>query len=160
AYLEFRSFPSDKETLSKLRDFLASHSQAQTLIIDLVNEHSGGWSGEADQLFSELFTEPRDLVTIDVRQAVNDRIGGPATGPSIRKADAPAGVVRYIHSVTPSGHTRLKSAKVYVLVSNRTISAGEHLAFALKQSHRAVVIGERTRGAGNVETDMTMPLGY
>src|SRR5262249_40678680 len=60
----------------------------------------------------------------------------------------------------PSGHTRLKSAKVYVLVSNRTISAGEHLAFALKQSHRAVVIGERTRGAGNVETDMTMPLGY
>lgn len=160
AYLEFRSFPSDKETLSKLRDFLASHAQAKVLIIDLVNEHSGGWVGEADLLFSALFRRPKDLVAIDIRKAIDDRMGGLATGQSIRKADAPAGVVRYIHSVTPSPGTALKASKVYVLVSNRTISAGEHLAFALKQSHRAVLIGERTRGAGNVETDVTMPLGY
>jgi len=160
AYLEFRGFPSDKETLNKLRDFLASHSQARALIIDLVNEHSGGWIGEADLLFSDLFKRPRDLVTIDIRKAVDERMGGLPTGQSIRKADAPAGVVRYIHSVTPSRETGLKACKVYVLVSNRTISAGEHIAFALKQSHRAILIGERTRGAGNVETDMTMPLGY
>src|SRR5215470_10129413 len=75
AYLEFRSFPSDKETLSKLRDFLVSHSDARVLIIDLVNEHSGGWIGEADLLFSELFKRPRDLVAIDIRKAVDDRMG-------------------------------------------------------------------------------------
>jgi len=160
AYLEFRSFPSDKETLSKLRDFLASHSKARVLIIDLVSEHSGGWVGEADVLFSDLFRRPMDLVAIDIRKAVDERMGGLPTGQSIRKVDAPAGVVRYIHSVTPSPAARLKTAKVYVLISNRTISAGEHLAFALKESHRAVLIGERTRGAGNVETDITMPLGY
>lgn len=68
-------------------------------------------------------------------------------------------MVRYIHSV-PSPKGRLKNAKVYVLISNRTISAGEHLVFALKQSHRATLIGERTRGAGNVSQDVAMPGGY
>ena len=79
---------------------------------------------------------------------------------SIRKVDSPAGVVRYVHSVTPSPNTALKNAKVYMLISNRTISAGEHLAFVLKQTHRATLIGETTRGAGNVETDFPMPDGF
>ncbi|MEA2345448.1 MAG: hypothetical protein QOF63_3617 [Thermoanaerobaculia bacterium] len=160
AYIEFRSFPSDHMTLAKLREFLGRHSRARVLIIDLVHEISGGWVGEADLVFAEVFSRPRDLVAIDIRKAVDDRMGGLATGLSIRKADAPAGVVRYLHSVTPSPTARLRNAKIYVLISNRTISAGEHLAFALKQSHRAILIGERTRGAGNVETDVSMPAGY
>jgi Peptidase family S41/N-terminal domain of Peptidase_S41 in eukaryotic IRBP len=160
AYIEFHSFPSDDQTLAKLREFLRRHAGARVLIIDTVNEHSGGWVGEADVLFRELFSRPRDLVAIDIRKAVDERIGGLPTGPSIRKADAPAGVVRYIHSVTPSPDAGLRNTKVYVLISNRTISAGEHLVFALKQSHRATLIGERTRGAGHVENDVPMPGGY
>ena len=160
AYIEFRGFPSDKDTLAELREFLASHSRATTLIIDTVNEVYGGWIAEADLLFNELFSRPRDLVAIDIRKAVDDRMGGLSTGPSIRKVEAPAGIVRYIHSVTPSPRARLSKAKVYMLISNHTSSAGEHLAFALKQSRRAILIGERTRGAGNVETDVAMPAGY
>ncbi len=160
AYIEFHSFPSDKETVAKVRDFLQSHAHAKTLIIDTVHEHSGGWIGEADLLFSDLFAAPRDLVTIDVRKSVVDRLGGLRTGPSIRTVDAPEGIVRYVHSVNPAPNPALKNAKVYMLISHHTISAGEHLAFVLKQTHRATLIGETTYGAGNVETHFEMPAGF
>ena len=159
AYLELHSFPSDPPTLDKLRTFLAQHAGAKTLIIDLVHEHAGGWVGEADLLFSQLYASPTDLVAIEVRQAVDQRMGG-LSAPSIRKLDAPPGVVRYLHSVTPAPGATLHDTRVYVLVSNRTISAGEHLAFALQRTHRATLIGERTRGAGNVETEVPIGVGY
>ena len=160
AYVELRSFPSDEATLNKVREFLARHAGARTLIIDLVNEHSGGWVGEADLLFSQLYTAPRDLVAIDVRKSVDEGMGGLATGASIRRVDSPEGVVRYMHSVTPAPTPMLGNTRVYVLIGNRTISAGEHLAFALQRTRRATLIGERTRGAGNVETNFPLPAGY
>jgi hypothetical protein len=160
AYVDLRRYPSDKETLTKLEEFVTRHSGAKALILDTRNQFSGGWIGEADVLFRQLFDKPRDLVAIDIRKAVDDRIGGLSTGPTVRKVDAPAGVVRYIHSVTPSPHAGLLDANVYVLIGRTTVSSAEHIAFALKQSHRAILIGERTKGAGNVETDVPMPAGY
>jgi C-terminal processing protease CtpA/Prc len=160
AYVEFRSFPSDRATLDRLREFLTAHAGARTLIIDTVREHAGGWIGEADLLFSQLYTSPTDLVAIDVRQSVDTRMGGLPVGPSIRKVDSPAGVARYMHSVLPAPNPGLGNARVYVLISNRTISAGEHLAFALQRTRRATLIGETTRGAGNVETDFPLAAGY
>src|SRR5215212_6569011 len=70
-YIEFRSFPGDKNTLTILREFLERHSRARVLIIDTVNERSGGWVAEADLLFRDLFSRRRDLVAIDIRKAVN-----------------------------------------------------------------------------------------
>jgi hypothetical protein len=160
AYIEFRSFPGDEVTLAKLRQFVADHAKARVLIIDTSNEFGGGWLSEANVLFSELFSRPRDLVAIDIRQAVEERIGGFPVAPTLHKVQAPEGVVRYIHSVDPSAEPKWRTTKVYVLISHSTVSAGEHLAFALKQSHRATLIGERTWGKGNVETDMPMPAGY
>lgn len=86
AYIEFRGFLSNKETLTKFREFLDSHSRARALIIDTVNGHSGDWVGEADLRFSELSCKSRDLVAIDIPKAVDDCMGGLATGPSIRKS--------------------------------------------------------------------------
>jgi len=40
---------------------------------------------------------------------------------------------------------------IYVLVSNRTISAAEEFCYDLQQQGRAVVIGETTAGAGNFD---------
>jgi len=160
AYLEFRSFPSDSATTTKVRDFLSRHASARALIIDTVDEFSGGWVGEADVLFGQLFSARRDLVAIDIRKAVDDRIGGLPVGGSLRKVEAPAGIVRYMHSVTPAQASSLRNTKVIMLISHRTISSGEHIAFVLKQSRRATLIGEPTRGAGNVESDFPMPAGY
>src|SRR5262249_41513574 len=57
-------------------------------------------------------------------------------------------------------HATLTKTKVYVLISNQTISAGEHFVFSLERSHRATLIGETTRGAGHVERDFQLPGGY
>lgn len=103
AYIEFHGFPSDKETLARLETFIRAHARARTLIIDTTNENYGGWIAEADLLFGHLFSKPTDLVAIDMRKSVHDRMGG-LSAPSIREVDSPFGVVRYIHSVKPSAN--------------------------------------------------------
>jgi hypothetical protein len=44
---------------------------------------------------------------------------------------------------------QMLTTPVYVLVSNRTASAAEGVAYTLQQFKRAVVVGEQTRGLGN-----------
>ena len=56
--------------------------------------------------------------------------------------------------------TPLRKAKVILLTSRKTASAGEHLALALKKTHRATIVGETTRGAGNFGRRFDLPGGY
>jgi C-terminal processing protease CtpA/Prc len=150
AYISFGAFPGNEATLAGLREFLVKHGEAETLIID-ARAHRGGGLAEMDLLFPLLFDKEQVLVKMDTRLAVDQRGGNPmAEEWSLRKEQGPETVVRRAHYVTPAkAQSKLKQAKVFLLTSNRTASAGEHLSLSLKRTGRATLIGETTRGAGH-----------
>lgn len=158
AYVRFEGFPGTDATKAALRSFLDKHSEAKTLIID-ARSHRGGGLDEMDVLFPQLYPKPTLLVGMDTRIAVEQRRGSPIEGQaSLRKVAGPEGVVRREHWVIPAAQPSLSKAQVYLLTSNATGSAGEHLALALKRTRRATLIGETTRGMGHYGG--VVPLGH
>jgi hypothetical protein len=159
AYIRFEGFPGTEATLAALKAFIDKHASAKTLIID-ARTHRGGGLSEMDVLFPQLFDKPTVLVGMDTRVAVDQR-RGPPEEPSVRKVAGPDGVVRREHFVIPAAQPAgLAKAKVYLLTSNRTGSAGEHLSLALKRTHRATLIGETTRGMGHYGGMVPLGHGY
>ena len=107
---------------------MADHASAKTLIIDARNHHGGGLA-EMEVMFPYMYGTKTPLLTLDTRQAVVAARGDPFDGtPSITAvSEAPEGVVRRVHGVTPGADTPLRTAKIYVLTSKRTASAAEHM---------------------------------
>ena len=160
AYIRFDGFPGNDVTIADLRKFLETHGGAKTLIID-ARMHRGGGLTEMDVLFPQMFAKPTTLVAMDTREAVDRREGNPIDDASLRKVSAPAGVVRREHFVSPaSSQSGLVTAKVFLLTSKRTASAGEHLALSLKRTKRATLIGETTAGAGHYGGMASLGHGY
>lgn len=146
AYVSFSMFPGNEATLTDLRRFLDDHRDAKALIID-ARGHRGGGMDEMDLFFAKIFSEPTELVAMDTRTAAEEQVVDPV---SIKIVSTSEDVVRRIHTALPdTTQTSLRTAQVYYLTSRRTASAGEHLALALKRTHRATLIGETTRGAGH-----------
>jgi hypothetical protein len=149
AYVAFKGFPGNDATISDLRKFIRDHRNAKVLIID-ARQHRGGGLAEMNVLFPEIFTKETALLDMDTRAAVVRERGGPDLDEFVRSVDAPDGIMREEHYVIPAKNQgALATAKIYLLVSKKTGSAGEHLALALKRTHRATLIGESTYGAGH-----------
>ena len=161
AYIGFAGFPGDAATLAEVAAFLGAHAEAKTLIID-ARENRGGGLAEMDLMFAQLFAAPTTLVTMDTRIAVQQSRGSPFDGvATVKPASAPEGVARLVHSAVPAaGGATLDKAKLYLLTSNKTASAGEHLSLSLKRTGRATLIGETTRGAGHYGGMEPLPGGY
>lgn len=145
AYIRLAKFFGEAEDLAVIRKFMEDNRDAKTLIFD-VRTHIGGGLEEMDVIFPYLFDEPKVLLGMDTRSSVESPIGD---GPTVRSVTGPESVSRREHFVTPREGSQLTAAKVYVLVSGRTASAGEHFVHALKRTGRATIIGETTYGAGN-----------
>lgn len=160
AYIQFTMFPGEPETLEKIKSFLDAHSTATTLIID-VRAHHGGDIKEADLIASYLFSKEEELAHMDTRTAF-EAAGDAAfeEGATMRRVSGPEGVVRRAHLACPGPATPLRDAKVLVLTSKKTVSAGEAFAMGLKITGRATLIGETTRGAGHFGDQYPLPQGY
>lgn len=146
AYIRIGRFFGEPEAMDGIRKFLTDNADAETLIFD-VRTHIGGGLDEMDLIFPMIFDQAQVLVGMDTRTGVESPLEDGAT---LRRAPAPASVIRREHFVTPAASVgNLKKARVFVLSSGRTGSAGEHFVLSMKRTHRATVIGETTYGAGN-----------
>ena len=160
AYIRFDGFPGDPETLAKLNRFISAHAGARALIID-ARAHRGGGLEEMDVLYPHLFTQPTPLAMMDTRAAVEAAGAAPVKdGPYLLRQPSEAGIVRRLHVAKPADKPLLGDAKVYLLTSRRTGSAGEHLAMTLKRTHRATLIGEATYGAAHYGGQIDLPGGF
>ena len=146
AYIRIGRFFGEPEAMTAIRKLLTDNADAKTLIID-VRTHIGGGLDEMDLMFPMIFDKAQVLVGMDTRTGVETPVDD---GPTLRRAEAPPTVVRREHFVTPAAALgNLQKAKIFVLSSGRTGSAGEHFVLSMKRTHRATVIGETTYGAGN-----------
>lgn len=150
AYIRFSGFPGDPATVAAADAFMAAHADAEALIID-IRTNGGGGLGEMDAILPYLYARPTGLVVMDTRAQVERQHGAiMPDGPTLRRLTSSDDVVRREHHVAPhASETRLRDAKVYLLTANRTGSAAEHFALALKRTKRATLVGEKTAGAGH-----------
>jgi C-terminal processing protease CtpA/Prc len=102
-----------------------------------------------DAILALLYPQTTTLVRMDLRASAPGVIGPGLHGELVRQP-SPETLVRYDHVVVPDASTtRLQRVPVYYLTSRHTVSAAEHLALALKRTHRAVLVGETTAGANH-----------
>lgn len=147
AYLRLNRFSGQKANVLHVRDFLLSHHSAKTLILDL-REHRGGRFEELDAIIPLLFARRTALLDLAMAKTIYDTEGPLITSRSLQRVDGPSTLVVRRHYANPDPVNRgLRKAKVILLTSHRTASAAEHLAFALKRTHRATLIGTETAGA-------------
>lgn len=157
AYIRIGKFFGEPEAMAGIKTFLTDNADAKTIIFD-VRTHIGGGLDEMDLIFPLIFDKAQVLVGMDTRSSVESPL---SDGPTLRRAAAPDTVVRREHFVTPAAALgNLRQAKVYVLSSGRTGSAGEHFVLSMKRTHRATVIGDTTYGAGNFGGNVSIAGGF
>lgn len=138
-YINLAFFSPDADAGSAIAAVMQLVSGTDALIIDL--RHNGGGSGEsALTLLSYFFEEPTQLSSMEEREGDQIHEHQQWTAPYV------AG-------------PRFLSKPVFVLTSLHTHSAAEFVAYDLKNTHRATIVGEQTGGHAHAATG-EINLGY
>lgn len=138
-YFEARGFSNLAEARDAVVAAFRYLEHTDALILDVRN-HSGGSAALSNFIISH-FTGPDTVPVLDltIRAASQQaRRWTLATVPGPRRPDVP----------------------LYVLMSRGTASAGEDLAFVLKNLGRATLVGEPTYGAGRNNPSFSTGLGF
>jgi Peptidase family S41/N-terminal domain of Peptidase_S41 in eukaryotic IRBP len=156
AFVRFNLFPGGPGPTEAVRRFMDTYAGAEVVIFDL-RTHLGGGLDEMDVIFPALFSEPTALVRMAARKSVDAAGRSPISDhPTLRVVQADPEFVTREHWVTPSQDRRWRNAKVFVLTSGLTASAGEHFALAFKQTRRGTLIGGTTHGAAHFGGDQDL----
>ena len=149
AFIRFNAFMPDAEETEAVARFMRDHADADALIFDIRTNRGGGLA-QMNEIFPWLFDRETRLVTMAMRRSVEEEHGSPfGDDPTMRKlAGTPLETERE-HWAVPNGDDRLRNAKVFLLTSERTNSAAEHFALAMKATGRAKLVGSRTSGANH-----------
>ena len=137
-YLKLDEFPMPFDGEAAMREQFAKIENADAVILDL-RECRGGAQPMVDFVASYFLPEDHGtLLTSRFRNMPEPRV---------------AHVVE-----TPT--RKLEDAKLYILISEKTFSAGEAFAYILQQFGRATIVGEKTRGGGRHNTFVPIGAGY
>lgn len=166
AYIRTSAFLQREDEIEAFHRFMEEHRNARTVIFDLRNNHGGG-NAESDIVFSYLFAQKTPLTRLEISRAAFDESGWPFPVTPTLEITEDAEKVTATRYALPGEKTPLRSARVLVLVSNRTQSAAEGFAVALQSTGRATLIGEATAGANhfggpraiNEDLGVWMPIG-
>ena len=123
-YLKFDSFPDPAICGETITAAMSSLNHANAILFDL-RENRGGQHGAGLLMANYLFNRP--VLWYSPRVAESQQA--------------------WTHS--PVAGSRLGDKPVYLLTSGATISAAEDFAYDLKMLKRALIVGERTRGAAH-----------
>lgn len=129
-YLKLRYFAQDADGAAMIDRAMEMLRDTDALIIDL-RENTGGGGTADSRLLGHLSATPIPMAKIVWRNTDG------TTEVEQRKVDIPATGSLYLDK------------PVFLLTANRTFSAAEGFAYDLQAAHRAVLIGEPTRGGAN-----------
>lgn len=147
-YIRFTAFFGTPEQMAAVDKWLAENAAASTLIIDLRNHHGGGLA-EQDLIFSQIYAKRTPLVRMEMARSIYEKHGAPLPETDTVRFHAKGTKVEAVHTAIPAAGATLTKANILVLTSNRSASAAEHFALALKSTGRGVLIGEATAGANH-----------
>jgi hypothetical protein len=129
--LDLAVFSNDPEAVTTLDDAMALLHGSDALIIDL-RRNMGGDALLVDRLLTYLFAEQVELTSVVWREQGKEHTDELWT---------------LVYVPGP----RMAKTPVFVLLSERTFSAGEQCAYDLQALHRATLIGQTTGGGANPE---------
>lgn len=145
-YVKINLFTEGRDMGQKVRRLVLAHPEARALVIDARDNHGGGLD-LMDALFPLVFDKETQLIRMEKRGLIPlDRIHPP----SLRSVKSPKGISIQDHYVVPeTTDPRLKTLPIYFLTSNHSFSAAEHMALALKRTHRGILVGGATGGGAH-----------
>lgn len=144
-YMQVTGFDTDTGDLARRQLVAGIAAGATSIILDL-RENGGGYVSAAQSLVSEFVAPSATRKDVVVRRGRLSAGGSPSSAQEV------------VHDAIQRGGVALTQPLV-VLVNGDSASASEITTAALRDYHRATVVGEKTFGKGSVQVDYPLPGG-